>query len=204
MSYHTQQNVQQKSLGFFFVIAFHTLLIGGLISGLSGGKNPETTHPDPIQFIQEKNTPIPLPIFKDPDFSQPQQPIIKPLAQPLTVIEFPSSETINLIAPETNVIVEQVSTVTKPKLINPSRPEYPMTSRHLGEEGTTHMKLLVTAKGRVSEVALESTSGSDRLDIAAVKHAQAYWKFSPCTENGVAVACWFHAKFVWRLDEAAR
>jgi periplasmic protein TonB len=204
MSYHTQQNTQQKSLGFFVVIAFHAVLIGGLISGLTGTLSPISIPRDiNIQIIEKKVAPIDLPVITDIDTSTSVfKTVDLPITKPITIdIEQPIKPNDPLIG-QTDKFAPPTSNITKPKLIKASKPEYPSASTRLNEEGVTGLSLLVTANGRVTDVIVYSTSGSDRLDAAAIKHAQHNWAFSPCTENGVAVACRFQAKLVWQLNEA--
>ncbi len=203
MSYRIQQNTQQRSLGFFFVIAFHALLIVGLISGLSSPIGPIAIPTKSIQIIQKKIIPIEPPTIPEIDISTSVfKNVVLPTSEPITIdIEQPIKPTDPVIS-QTDKFAPSTSNITKPKLIKASKPEYPSASTRLGEEGVTGLSLLVTANGRVTDVKLDSTSGSERLDAAAIKHAQHNWAFSPCTENGVAVACRFQAKLVWRLDEA--
>ena len=66
------------------------------------------------------------------------------------------------------------------------------------------MNLLVNINGRVTDAKLLTTSGSDQLDDAALKHALHNWAFTACTEGGQPVACWFKAKLVWRIEDAKR
>lgn len=205
MPYHTLQNTQQKSLGFFVVIAFHALLIGGLISSLSKTIGSIIIPKDSVQIIQEKAIPVESPTIEKIDISTSEfTKIVLPITKPITIDIERTTEPTDIFIPQTSKVVTPTFNVTKPKLIRASKPEYPTVSTRLGEEGVTGLSLLVTANGRVTDVKLESTSGSDRLDAAAMKHATHNWAFSPCTESGVAVACRFQAKLVWRLDEAKR
>lgn len=203
MSYHTQQNTQQKSLGLFVVIAFHAVLIGGLISGLTSTGTPISIPRDTIQIIQEKVVPIETPMIIEIDISTSIfKKVALPITAPITIdIEQPTQST-DIVIGQTDKFAPPTSNITKPKLIKASKPEYPSASTRLNEEGVTGLSLLVTANGRVTDVEVYSTSGSERLDAAAIKHAQHNWAFSPCTENGVAVACRFQAKLVWQLNEA--
>ncbi|MES2823086.1 MAG: energy transducer TonB [Pseudomonadota bacterium] len=204
MSYHTQQNTQQKSLGLFVVIAFHAMLIGGLISGLTSTLPPMSIPQNTtVQIIEKKADPIDMPVIIDIDTSPSVfKKVELPITKPITIdIEQPIKPN-DAIVGQTDKVTPTTSNITKPKLIKASKPEYPSASTRLNEEGVTGLSLLVTANGRVTDVKLESTSGSDRLDAAAIKHAQHNWAFSPCTENGVAVACRFQTKLVWELNEA--
>ena len=64
-----------------------------------------------------------------------------------------------------------------------SQPAYPPASRRMGETGTVVMLLTVAENGRVIDAALDTSSGFDRLDQAALKEAKV-WRLTPGTING--------------------
>lgn len=66
--------------------------------------------------------------------------------------------------------------------LNNPAPDYPATSRRLGEEGRVLMKVLVSAEGAAEDVQIEKSSGSERLDNAAV-NAVKRWRFIPAKRN---------------------
>jgi protein TonB len=69
-------------------------------------------------------------------------------------------------------------------------PDYPPTSKRLGEEGRAVVNVYVLADGRVGDVRLLESSGYERLDAAALAHVQRDWKFEPARRDGQAVATW--------------
>ena len=66
--------------------------------------------------------------------------------------------------------------------LNNPAPDYPAMSRRAGEEGRVLMKVLVSAEGLADEVQIEKSSGSDRLDSAAI-NAVKKWRFIPAKKN---------------------
>lgn len=66
-------------------------------------------------------------------------------------------------------------------------PRYPATARRLGEEGVADLLVELSAAGRVTEVRVVESSGSARLDAAAVA-AVRDWRCEPARIGGVAVA----------------
>ncbi len=66
-------------------------------------------------------------------------------------------------------------------LFNPA-PTYPPLARRLGEEGRALLRVLVTENGKAETVAIESSSGSSRLDQAAMA-AVKRWEFVPAKQN---------------------
>jgi protein TonB len=65
-----------------------------------------------------------------------------------------------------------------------TQPEYPATSKRLGEQGTVIMLLTIEADGHVSAAEVSKTSGYDRLDQASLKGALK-WHLLPGTVDDV-------------------
>lgn len=70
-------------------------------------------------------------------------------------------------------------------LDNPA-PAYPALSRRTGEEGRVLLRVFVEANGLPSKVEIRSSSGSERLDQAALE-AVRRWKFVPARQGDRAV-----------------
>jgi protein TonB len=85
-------------------------------------------------------------------------------------------------------------------LASNQRPAYPAESRRLGEQGTVALLLTLGTDGSVVRVALESSSGSPRLDEAAVSAAWG-WRFRPATRDGVPVVTTVRQRVGFRLDQ---
>lgn len=66
-------------------------------------------------------------------------------------------------------------------------PRYPATARRLGQEGVVELQVELSAAGRVTEVRVVQSSGSARLDAAAVAAVRG-WRCEPARVGGVAVA----------------
>jgi TonB family protein len=94
--------------------------------------------------------------------------------------------------------------ISKPRLIRATKPDYPLAASRLSEEGVTGLSLYVTSDGHVADAKVFSSSGSTRLDEAAIKHALRNWAFTPCMQDEKAIACWHQTKMVWRLEDAKR
>ncbi len=107
-----------------------------------------------------------------------EEEVTKPEAAPVLVAEAPK-------APEkAEPVVEEK--IEPPRFgvayLNNPAPDYPALSRRQGEEGRVLMKVLVSADGAAEEVQIEKSSGSDRLDNAAV-NAVKRWRFVPAKRN---------------------
>ena len=82
-----------------------------------------------------------------------------------------------------------------------SQPPYPMEARHFGEQGRLLLAILVGADGRVLDAKATQSSGSERLDQAAIKEARQHWRLRPATRNGVPFEQWLTVPVVFRLEE---
>jgi protein TonB len=77
-------------------------------------------------------------------------------------------------------------------------PVYPPAAQELGEQGTVEIAFEVRHDGAVVNLALVSSSGSPRLDAAAMDSART-WRFLPRTGAGGVERLRHHV--VFRLDE---
>ena len=83
--------------------------------------------------------------------------------------------------------------------LNNPAPDYPPMSRRLGEEGRTVMKVLVSAEGAAEDVKIETSSGSERLDNAAVA-AVKKWRFIPAKKNNRPLSAYVLVPMKFSLD----
>jgi protein TonB len=93
---------------------------------------------------------------------------------------------------------------TPPKSIDRTHtiPPYPALSQRLGEQGTTRLKVTVGTDGKPTEVTVDKTSGSNRLDQAAVSHVKDNWRWEPAMRNGQPVVETIQVDVVWDLKNA--
>jgi protein TonB len=73
-------------------------------------------------------------------------------------------------------------------LSNPA-PDYPRSSRELGEQGRVVLRVRVSPQGLPLEVYVHSSSHHERLDQAALAAVRA-WRFVPARQGDEAVAAW--------------
>jgi len=97
-------------------------------------------------------------------------------------------------------VVQHVS--RPPSLPKPEncRDDYPFFARIFGDEGTTELAFQVLADGTVSDVKVSKSSGSDRLDDAAVE-CVAKWHYRPAIRDDQTVDAPMTVKVAWNLDE---
>jgi len=80
------------------------------------------------------------------------------------------------------------------------RDDYPFFARIFGDEGTTELAFTVMADGTVSGVKVSKSSGSDRLDDAAVDCVQR-WHYRPGIKDDQLVDSPMTVSVVWALEE---
>ncbi len=83
--------------------------------------------------------------------------------------------------------------------LNNPAPAYPMVSRRLKEQGRVLLRVLVSASGDAQNVELRTSSGSDRLDRAAID-AVRHWRFAPAKRGGETIAAWALVPILFQLD----
>jgi protein TonB len=83
-------------------------------------------------------------------------------------------------------------------LHNPA-PAYPPVSRRLGEQGRVVLRVLVTADGLAGEVEVRTSSGSLRLDSAALETVRR-WRFVPARQGDRPLAAWVLVPISFRLE----
>ncbi len=159
----------------------------------------ENPAPIPEVAIVEPTPPAPV---KPKKVAQPEKPVIKQIEKPQPIVQetapAESSPVVSEAPPtalspvatspivSTPVVTEAPPVVEPPKfgaayLHNPA-PTYPALSRRLGEEGRALLRVLVAENGTAQTVDLETSSGSSRLDQAAIA-AVKRWEFVPAKRD---------------------
>lgn len=83
-------------------------------------------------------------------------------------------------------------------LRNPA-PHYPPLSKRLGEEGKVILRVAVNPQGAADGVEIKTSSGSQRLDDAALNTVRT-WKFIPAKRGDVAVPSWVLVPIIFKLE----
>ncbi|MDE2184314.1 MAG: energy transducer TonB [Alphaproteobacteria bacterium] len=109
----------------------------------------------------------------------------------------------------TTAITTQSKVATAPAISSPAsigRPhscmqDYPAISQRLGEEGTVTMKFTITPDGSVENPQVVKSSGSERLDQAALECVPG-WRYKPAIQEGHPVSVSWQAQVVFKLQGA--
>jgi protein TonB len=83
--------------------------------------------------------------------------------------------------------------------LNNPLPAYPSMSKRLGEQGKVVVRVLISPDGQASQASVKTSSGSDRLDQAAVTTVLK-WRYVPGKRGGVPEAMWFDVPVNWTLQ----
>ena len=73
-----------------------------------------------------------------------------------------------------------------PSILSRKKPDYPVSSRRLGEEGTVEIAVLINADGKIEQASILKSSGYDKLDKEAIKVIYS-WRFLPAKQAGISV-----------------
>jgi protein TonB len=190
------------AIGFAGVV--HLALLYGLASGLAVRfieQIPAAIRVDvvtPPEQVVRSELPPPAPELVAPQ-SVPQIPVPKiVIAHPP-----PAPHAISAVAVEKPVVAPKPAPApAKPAEAVPAiapaaargiagthtTPPYPPISVRLGEEGTVRLHIALDSNGKIAAINVLKTSGSERLDNAAVSWVAKHWRYAPATRDGRPVA----------------
>ncbi len=145
---------------------------------------------------------MPEPAAPPPAAPTPPDPVTPPLVTPDPIVRTeiaPPPMVVAVQPPKIDVVVAAKAVAGPPAPMTPPdfgadylnnpAPRYPVESRHLREQGTVTIKVLVSPEGVVQELKLAESSGHSRLDKAALS-AVRNWRFAPAKQAGKPVAAW--------------
>lgn len=132
----------------------------------------------------------------DSDRPAPTAPTVQEPSAPVTAPAAPAAaQPVAAPAPATpKTLTSGVQYVQAP------RPDYPVQSKRLGEEGKVILRALINAEGRVERIEIQRSSGHPRLDDAA-REAVQNALFRPHLEDGRPVKVYAIVPISFRLDQ---
>jgi protein TonB len=151
--------------------------------------------------------PAPLPVAKPTPAPAPEAPLAAPTQVALAPITQPVAEAAPPAPPAPVVVAKAAPAAPTPVelpstdaeyLQNP-KPAYPTISRKLREQGKVVVEVLIGADGSAQQAKVQSSSGFDRLDAAALATVQR-WRYVPGRKGGVATAMWFSVPINFVLE----
>jgi protein TonB len=194
----TAQATPRRVISLALVGGLHLILIYALISGLATSLVKKGLDELKVATVEEapKVKPPPPP---PPPMELPPPPFVPP---PDVVIDVPQAAPPPMVTQNVApVVVPPKAPVSTP--ISIGRPHtcqqnYPPISQRNNEEGTTKISFTVNTDGSVTSPSVETSSGSQRLDEAALS-CVTRWKYKPATQDGQPVAAHWEANVVWKL-----
>lgn len=121
-----------------------------------------------------------------------------PSATPHEITAAPASTSTPTPTPPANAPVHQAR-FDADYLKNPV-PPYPPRSRRLGEEGQVVLRVSVNPQGTTDSVEIRTSSGSQRLDEAALSTVR-NWKFIPAKRGNTPVQSWVLVPITFKLEQ---
>jgi protein TonB len=183
------------SLG--LVIGIHVVIISALIVGLSNDQLRKELVDISASVVAKKAAPKDLPppppamVRPPPTIAAPPPQIV--IAAPPPVVAAPV-----VAAPPPPPPPTELKAIEK----SHSLPPYPALSQRMGEQGTTLLKVSIDNTGKVTECVVVTSSGSTRLDAAAVEYVKANWRWQPPTQAGKPVSATTEVSVKWDLKNA--
>jgi protein TonB len=188
------------------IVGIHVLLVVAINTSLSTvvlDRLPPLIKAEIIEeIIKDEEPPPPPPTVETPPPYVPPPDIVIDLP---AVTKGPTTALVATDKPRPVAPPPPPQTVKKAPEIDPRfkrrfQPDYPPTSRRLGEEGSVVLQVLVGADGKVQNGKVQTSSGFPRLDEAALKHALRAWRFTPGTEDGKPVTAWHTVKVTFKIE----
>ena len=129
----------------------------------------------PVEQVKPQIT-TPVQIVQLPTITTAPVPVVVPVAAP------PPPTPDAPAAPMGPVNVSDLGA----KMISMVPPSYPVECRRRKEQGTVFLAVVLATDGTVANVSIARSSGSERLDKAALQ-AVRKWRWSPTIRNGAPV-----------------
>lgn len=186
----------------------HLALIWALMSGLGLHvlrlEPPSTT----VRMIDSEAAPPEK--FTPPQVSlaEPVMRTVVPPSDDLVIPDLPPPATADPLPPSfgtgPQVVASPPEHIVSGAAVDPrhplTQPAYPMSAIRNNEEGALSLSILIGIDGRVREAKVVQSSGSAKLDQAAINEAKTKWHLKPATRDGVPFEEWLTLRVVFRLE----
>ena len=156
--------------------------------------------PPQPEVVRPRGQPRPLPVAREPETPRPRDvPTLLSTAAsgPAPAWTAPPPQP----APNSMAVPPSVTApVFNADYLRNPPPPYPPQSRRRGEQGKVELRVYVSAEGLAETVEVQSSSGSTRLDDAALEAVRA-WRFVPARQGNTAVAAWVVVPILFKLGD---
>lgn len=192
------ERIRRRGVAVVMVALLHGLLLAVALMSRRYDTAVFPAEPLQVRMLDEvadvpDEAPIPLPevTMERPSIDivpPPDVQIMEPRPTAITVAVQSTPTPASSLPTETPVNPIVAPRFDADYLSNPS-PIYPTISKRSGEHGTVMLRVRVTASGAAAEVRIEHTSGSSRLDEAAIAAVER-WRFVPARRGTEPVEAW--------------
>lgn len=205
MTSHPAPDRSERRAVLAAIVVLHVAVLVALIN--TGVIAPETISQVLHATLIRPTPPQPEPPRPRLPPSQPK-PASLPRAEPLPAPVLAAAATAPSPIPVPPAVAAPVVALAPVAVISPRfdadyldnpKPAYPPLARRRGEEGKVLLRVFVDADGRPGKVELQRSSGSPRLDEAALSTVSR-WKFIPARQGNEAVAAWVQVPIVFKLE----
>ena len=182
----------RRTVVLFAIIALHIFLAWVLATGLASRAIQMVAPPIKTTIVQQTKQQLKPPPPPPPQLQQQQVQVPPPVVN-INIPQAAQTHAITVVKKVVRAAPPAPAHITPLQAIARDFPStddyYPDASRRLGEQGTALVKLCIGAGGRViGQPAIQKSSGSSRLDQAAIRYAKATsGHFQPETRNGQPV-----------------
>jgi protein TonB len=215
-----QRNPSKHAVGLAVVVVLHVLLGWALVNGLGRKVIEVIKHPIETKIIEEVKPPPPPPenlppppknLPPPPSFVPPPEVVVTPPPTPQPTITTtqvaPPPAPVAIAPAPAPVEAPPARSLARAATIDVStceKPTYPAAAAKADAKGTTKIRFMVDADGKVSKADVERASGASRehrlLDRTAIE-ALSKCRFRPGTdENGRPVGAFSIVEYVWNLE----
>jgi periplasmic protein TonB len=186
------ENAGSRGISFAVVAAIHVGLAFALIAGLKSGlidKLPDELKAEVVQPKDVVKPPPPPP----PDLAKPPPPFVPPPEINIAA-DTPTTNAIAVVQPNIPTPaapVQQAPVLTPSKAVGRTHDcasYYPAISSKLNEQGDVLVSYDIGADGTISNVTVAKSSGSERLDTAAVSCVSTRFRNTPAMNGTTPVA----------------
>lgn len=163
-----------------FSFCLHSLLLGGIIL-ISWEKKADEEKPIQVIWLEKKIEKI---LSQNPmkQVKQEKKKSIKPALTPQKIEAKSMQQTDNPLATKAE------NQTTLPKKSYQPLPTYPWVCRKRGQEGVVAIFIRTNNEGRVIDTKVQTSSGYDLLDEAALKVIQTWVLAKGCVEKTFSIA----------------
>ena len=209
-----------RRAGLVFTLALHAVVITAILSHPPTRAAIATPMPIMVSLITSapvstpRTPPRPMLVRPKPEQARPVEPLPlitstsvasaqiaapAPPARDLPPIEAMPRQTESAPAPAAASAPSLVSPRFDAAYLQNPPPVYPALARRLGEQGRVFLRVLVAVDGLAHQVELKTSSGSPRLDHAALDTVKR-WRFLPARQGDHAVAAWVVVPISFSLE----